>query len=101
MLATLGNMSPSKSSPWTGLPKALSARWEAQREDFETTVREATVEVPDEARAVVVSLGRSDGADARRIPRGGCAAVSPVDAEGERLHRRAHGPDAAIAQGGR
>ena len=55
VLVTLGNMSPSKSS-LDRLPKALSARWEAQREDFGTTVREATVEAPDEARAVVGSL---------------------------------------------
>ena len=44
VLATLGHMQPSKSS-LDRLPKALSARWEAQRETFETTVREATVEV--------------------------------------------------------
>ena len=55
VLATLGQMQPSKSS-LDRLPKALSTRWEAQREHFETTVREATVEVPDAARAVVVSL---------------------------------------------
>ena len=55
VLATLGHMQPSKSS-LDRLPKALSERWEAQREHFETTVREATVEVPDAARAVVVSL---------------------------------------------
>ena len=55
VLATLGHMQPSKST-LDRLPKALSARWEAQREDFDTTVREATVEVPDAARAVVVSV---------------------------------------------
>ena len=85
MLATLGHMQPSKSS-LDRLPKALSARWEAKREPFEATVREATVEVPDAARAVVVSL---DGVMAPM--RGGyreasCATVSLVDAEGERLH---------------
>ena len=40
VLAALGHMQPSKSS-LDRLPKALSARWEAQREAFETTVREA------------------------------------------------------------
>ena len=85
VLATLGHMQPSKSS-LDRLPKALSARWEAQREDFEATVREATVEVPGAARAVVVSL---DGVMA--LMRGGyreagCATVSLVDGDGERLH---------------
>ena len=84
VLATLGHMQPSKSS-LDRLPKALSARWEAQREAFETTVREASVEVPDTARAVVVSL---DGVMAPM--RGGyreasCATVSLVDGDGERL----------------
>ena len=85
VLATLGHMQPSKSS-LDRLPKALSARWEAKREPFEATVREATVDVPDAARAVVVSL---DGVMAPM--RGGyreasCATVSLVDADGERLH---------------
>ena len=85
VLATLGHMRPSKSS-LDRLPKALSARWEARREVFEATVREASVEVPDAARAVVVSL---DGVMAPM--RGGyreasCATVSLVDEAGERLH---------------
>ena len=50
VLATLGHMQPSKSS-LDRLPKALSARWEAQRETLEATVREASVEVPHAARA--------------------------------------------------
>ena len=87
VLATLGQMQPSKSS-LDRLPKALSARWEAQREHFETTVREATVEVPDAARAVVVSL---DGVmapmrGAGKYREAGCATVSLVDADGARLH---------------
>ena len=87
VLATLGRMQPSKSS-LDRLPKALSARWEAQREHFETTVREATVEVPDAARAVVVSL---DGVmapmrGAGKYREAGCATVSLVDADGARLH---------------
>ena len=70
------------------VPKALSARWEAQRETFDTTVREATVEVPDAARAVVVSL---DGVmapmrDAGGYREAGCATVSLVDGDGQRLH---------------
>ena len=85
VLATLGHMQPSKSS-LDRLPKALSARWEAQREAFEATVREASVEVPEAARAVVVSL---DGVMAPM--RGGyreasCATVSLVDEAGGRLH---------------
>ena len=88
VLATLGHMQPSKSS-LDRLPKALSARWEAQREAFETTVREATVEVPDVARAVVVSL---DGVMAPM--RGGFPTRSERAvrrcrwsmADGERLH---------------
>ena len=87
VLATLGQMQLSKSS-LDRLPKALSARWEAQREHFETTVREATVEVPDAARAVVVSL---DGVmapmrGAGKYREAGCATVSLVDADGARLH---------------
>jgi len=85
VLATLGHMSPSKSS-LDRLPKALSARWEAQREDFEATVREATVEVPQEARAVVVSLDGVMAPMRGGYREAGCAAVSLVDAEGERLH---------------
>ena len=85
VLATLGHMQPSKSS-LDRLPKALSTRWEARREEFEATVREAGVEVPETARAVVVSL---DGVMAPM--RGGyreasCATVSLVDEQGERLH---------------
>ena len=87
VLATLGQMQPSKSS-LDRLPKALSERWEAQRETFETTVRKATVEVPDAARAVVVSL---DGVmapmrDAGGYREAGCATVSLVDGDGQRLH---------------
>ena len=85
VLATLGHMQPSKSS-LDRLPKALSARWEAQREDFETTVREATVEVPDAARAVVVSLDGVMAPMRGGYREAGCATVPLVDADGERLH---------------
>ena len=85
VLATLGHMQPSKSS-LDRLPKALSARWEAQRETFETTVREATVEVPDAARAVVVSLDGVMAPMRGGYREAGCATVSLVDGDGERLH---------------
>ena len=97
-------MAPSKSS-LDRLPKGLSARWEANREAFESTLREATM-VPEEAVTVAVSL---DGVmvpmkDAQRAekrersrargrrakgPAGyqeaSCATLSFYDAEGERL----------------
>ena len=85
VLATLGHMQPSKSS-LDRLPKALSARWEAQRETLETTVREATVEVPDAARAVVVSLDGVMAPMRGGYREAGCATVSLVDGDGERLH---------------
>ena len=85
VLATLGHMQPSKSS-LDRLPKALSARWEAQREDFEATVREATVEVPEAARAVVVSLDGVMAPMRGGYREAGCATVSLVDGDGERLH---------------
>ena len=87
MLAAMGNMMPSRSS-LDRLPKALSARWEAQRVQFEASVREATLEVPDTACTVAVSL---DGVMAPMKGEGGgyreasCASVSLYDAEGERL----------------
>ena len=104
LLREFGNMAPSKSS-LDRLPKGLGARWEANREAFESTLREAAV-VPEEAVTVAVSL---DGVmvpmkDARRAekrersraagrrakgPAGyqeaGCATLSFYDAEGERL----------------
>ena len=54
LLRELGNMAPSKSS-LDRLPKGLGARWEANREAFESTLREAVV-VPEEAVTVAVSL---------------------------------------------
>ena len=87
MLAAMGNMMPSKSS-LDRLPKALSAHWEAQRAPFEASAREATLEVPDTACTVAVSL---DGVMAPMKTRGGgyreasCASVSLYDGEGERL----------------
>ena len=46
LLRELGNMAPSKSS-LDRLPKGLSARWEANREAFESTLREAAVVADD------------------------------------------------------
>ena len=87
VLGVLGNMTPSKSS-LDRLPKALSARWEAQRPQFEASVREDTLEVADTACTVAVSL---DGVMAPMKTGGGgyreasCASVSLYDGEGERL----------------
>ena len=104
LLRELGNMAPSKSS-LDRLPKGLSARWEANREAFESTLREAAV-VPDEAVTVAVSLDgvmvpmkdaqrartreRSRAAGRRtKGPAGyqeaGCATLSFYDIAGERL----------------
>ena len=54
LLREFGNMAPSKSS-LDRLPKGLGARWEANRQAFESTLREATV-VPEGAVTVAVSL---------------------------------------------
>ena len=104
LLRELGNMAPSKSS-MDRLPKGLNARWEAHREAFESTLREAAV-VPDEVVTVAVSLDgvmvpmkeaqraekreRSHAAGRRtKGPAGyqeaGCTTLSFYDAEGERL----------------
>lgn len=50
----MGAMTASKSS-FDRLPKALGARWEADREDFEEQLR-ASETIPDEAVAVAVSI---------------------------------------------
>jgi len=50
----LGNMTPSKST-LDRLPKALSVPWEAQRPQFEATLRQQEA-IPDEAVAMAVSL---------------------------------------------
>ena len=104
LLRELGNMAPSKSS-LDHLPKGLSARWEANREAFESTLREAAV-VPEEAVTVAVSLdgvmvAMKDGKRAEKRERShaagrrakgpagyqeaSCATLSFYDAEGERL----------------
>ena len=104
LLRELGNMAPSRSS-LDRLPKGLSARWEVNREAFESTLREATV-VPDEAVTVAVSLDgvmvpMKDGQRAAKRARSratgrrakgpagyqeaSCATLSFYDVEGERL----------------
>ena len=103
-LRELGNMQPSKSS-LDRLPKGLSGRWEAEREAFESALREG-FSVPEDARTVAVSLdgvmvAMKDGArEAKRArtraagkptkgPAGyrevGCATLSFYDRGGERL----------------
>ena len=103
-LRELGNMQPSKSS-LDRLPKRLSARWEAEREGFESALREG-FSVPEEATTMGVSLDgvmvpMKDGArEAKRAcaraegkstkgPAGyqevGCATLSFYDRDGERL----------------
>jgi hypothetical protein len=103
-LRELGNMRPSKSS-LDRLPKCLGARWEAEREAFESSLRTRFV-VPEEAVTVAVSLdgvmvpmkdGEREAKRARSRAAGkqtkgpagyqeaGCATLSFYDVEGERL----------------
>ena len=88
VLAALGNMAPSKSL-LDRLPKALSARWEDERPRFEASVREATLEVPDTACTMAVSLdgvmAPMKGSEGGGYREASCASVSLYDAEGERL----------------
>ena len=88
VLGALGNMAPSKSS-LDRLPKALSARWENERPRFEAQVREATLDVPDTACTMAVSLdgvmAPMKGNEGGGYREASCASVSLYDAEGERL----------------
>jgi hypothetical protein len=54
LLERTGNMKPSKSS-LDRLPKALNARWEESREEFEAALRDAMV-IPPEARSICISV---------------------------------------------
>ena len=88
VLAALGNMAPSKSL-LDRLPKALCARWEDERPRFEASVREATLEVPETACTMAVSLdgvmAPMKGSEGGGYREASCASVSLYDAEGERL----------------
>jgi len=107
LFAMLGNMIPSKSS-LDRLPKQLSARWEQQRQQFETVLRRQEA-VPEQAATLAVSLdgvmvAMKDGGRAEkracaaargqhmRGPAGhqeaGCATISYYDKDGERLCTR-------------
>jgi hypothetical protein len=101
LFARVGNMTPSKSS-LDRLPKALSARWEQERVDFEQVLRKGDV-IPEQATTVAVSLDgvlapmkdggaqhkREKTAEQGRLTRGpagyrevGCGTLSFCDAEG-------------------
>jgi hypothetical protein len=100
----VGNMEPSKSS-LDRLPRKLSKRWEADREQLEATLRGSLV-IPDEAVTVAVSLDgvlapmentdpvatRRRAAEKGRLCNGpvgykeiGCATLSFCDAKGDML----------------
>jgi hypothetical protein len=110
----IGNMTPSKST-LDRLPKALSIHWEAQRRQFEATLRQQET-IPEEAVSMAVSLDgvmapmkdgkrqakRQDAVAKGKSPSGpsgyqevGCATVSYYDRWGERLvtHRMARMPE--------
>ena len=116
--AELGAMRPSRSS-LARLPRLLSARWEADRERFERTVRHADT-IPDEAVTVAVSIDgvmlpmRCAGKHATKArtraagrpdkgPAGyreaGCASFSFYDRKGTRLKtiRLGRMPEAKMA----
>jgi hypothetical protein len=103
----IGNMAPSKST-LDRLPKALSVPWEAQRPQFEATLRQQET-IPQEAVSMAVSLDgvmapmkdanrqakRQDAVAKGKSPSGpagyqevGCATVSYYDRFGERLVTR-------------
>jgi hypothetical protein len=104
LFARIGNMNPSKSS-LDRLPKALSARWEADRVHFEQALRDGDV-IPQRAATMAVSLDgvmapmndgeaqakRQKTAAEGRLTRGpagyrevGCGTLSFCDAEGDMI----------------
>lgn len=103
----LGGMQPSTSS-LDRLPKGLSEKWEARREEFEAELREQE-EVPAEAVAVAVSLDgvqvpMKDGERAKKRsqrdkqPKGpagyrevGCGTITFYDLDGEALQTIRYG----------
>jgi len=118
LFARLGNMTPSKSS-LDRLPKALSARWEEERLQFEKALRAGDV-IPQHAATLAVSLDgvlapmkdgdahekRQKTAEEGRLTRGpagyrevGCGTLSFCDAEGDMIAavRMARMPEAKKA----
>ncbi len=115
LFGRVGNMAPSKSS-LDRLPKALGERWEAEREKYEQTLREAIV-VPDETCSIAVSIDgvlapidggqsptevRAEAASEGRVSKGpagyrevGCATLSFCDAQGDLISaiRFGRGPE--------
>ena len=104
LLHRVGNMEPSKSS-LDRLPKAVSEKWEAGREAFESVLRTGD-EIPDDAVSVAVSLDgvmapmegteketkRRETASQGRLTRGpagyrevGCATLSFCDDKGDMI----------------
>ena len=62
LLRELGNMAPSKSS-LDRLPKGLSVRWEANREAFESTLREATMHLIERSASMFPAWLHGDGVE--------------------------------------
>ncbi|MEO5729474.1 MAG: hypothetical protein ABI134_33550 [Byssovorax sp.] len=104
LFARIGNMTPSKSS-LDRLPKAMSARWETERAQFEKALRDGDV-IPQHAVTVAVSLDgvlapmrdgdaqkkREKTAEEGRLTRGpagyrevGCGTLSFCDTEGDMI----------------
>lgn len=97
----LGGMTPSTST-LDRVPKSLSAKWEAKREEFESelrsgeTIPEATVTVTASMDAVTVPIKNAGRAEKRsqenKLAKGpagykhvGCGEISYYDADAERL----------------
>ena len=74
---------------WTGCPRRCLRGWEDERPQFEAQVREATLDVPDTACTMAVSLdgvmAPMKGNEGGGYREASCASVSLYDAEGERL----------------
>jgi hypothetical protein len=119
LFARVGNMDPSKSS-LDRLPKAIGARWEADRERYERTLRDAIV-IPEGTRTVAVSIDgvlapidggnhptdvREKAASEGRLCKGpigyrevGCASLAFCDEKGDLISaiRFGRGPEAKKA----